>query len=203
VTATLPLDTPVPLWTASGPRVIGLDLSLTGTGIAGDGWADTLSPPPRRAAHRDKKDKVRDQQLRTAYNHERIAWIRGALVDRYLHGVQLVVMEGLAFDAHDTDRQNAGLSWMVRHLLWGKGIPYALVPPATLKQFVTGTGAAGKDLMRELVADWFPWFAGDDNAADATGLMAMGHAHMGAPFSPVLDLQRVALSNVVWPEAAR
>lgn len=206
MTATLPFDLAarVSLPAGGGPRVIGLDLSLTGTGVAGLGWADTLTPPARGARHRDRKDKDRDQQLRTEYNHQRLDWIRSQLVDRYLNAdVELAVIEGLAFDAHDTDRQNAGLSWMVRHLLWGRNIPYALVPPATLKQFVTGNGSADKPRMKSTIGDWFGWFNGDDNAADATGLMAMGRAHLGVPFSPLGDVQRVALGKVVWPEVAR
>jgi len=180
------------------PKVLGLDLSLTCTGVAGNGWTDTIEPVKRGAAHRDRKNKTRDAQLRTAYNHERLSAIHRTL--RTLLPADLVVMEGLAFDAHDTDRQQAGLSWNVRHFLWSHDVPYAVVPPSTLKQFVTGTGAADKALMSELIADWFPWFDGGHDEADAAGLMAMGYAHLGLPLGPMLDHQRTALDAVTWPE---
>jgi hypothetical protein len=181
------------------PKVLGLDLSLTAPGLACDGWAETLTVPHRVGPHRKRKDPREEAHARVEFVHYRIQWIRMSLAD-YLAGVSLVVMEGLAFDSHDTDRQNAGLSWQVRHDLWRRGIPYAVVPPTSLKQFVTGSGAADKALMVELVSDWFSWFDGDDNAADAVGLMAMGMAHLGCPLGVQQPHQDTAMSRVHWPE---
>ena len=181
-------------------KVLGIDPSLTSTGLAGRGWTATIKPAHRSRVHRDRDDDSNDARLRTAYNHQRITTITSQL-DDYLTGVDLVVMEGLAYDAHDTDRQLAGLSWILRDRLFRRAIPYALVPPSTLKQFVTGNGAAGKDLMWSLVTDWFDWFDGDTHdEADAAGLMAMGHAHLGAPLGPLMEHQVTALGKVVWPE---
>lgn len=56
------------------PRVIGLDLSLTSTGVAGGGWAEELRPGPRRS-------------------HERMAWLRGH-IHALTGGAHLVVVEG-------------------------------------------------------------------------------------------------------------
>ncbi|KPC65373.1 hypothetical protein, partial [Streptomyces chattanoogensis] len=181
-------------------KVLGLDLSLTSTGIAGRGWTTTIKPANRSRTHRDRSNPTNDARLRTAYNHQRLTAITSQL-DDYLTGVDLVVIEGLAYDAHDTDRQLAGLSWIVRDRLWRRGISYAAVPPSTLKQFVTGTGAADKALMWGMVTDWFAWFDGTTHdEADAAGLMAMGYAYLGDPLSPVLEHQATALSKVVWPE---
>lgn len=185
---------------ADAPKVIGLDLSLTAPGVAGNGWAETLTSPVRPGTEwRKRKNPAEEARVRTGYRHHRIQWIRESL-HPYLTGARLVVMEGLSFDSHDTDRQNAGLSWLVRHDLWRRGIPYALVPPSCLKQFVTGNGSADKALMVEMVADWFDWFDGDDNAADATGLWAMGATHLGARLGPLLPTQESALATVDWPE---
>ncbi|WP_346536973.1 hypothetical protein [Micromonospora sp. DPT] len=182
-------------------KVVGLDLSLTCTGVAGNGWTDTIRPEPRRAAFRDRKDKTRDAQLRTVYQHGRISAIRERLGD-FAHFADLVVIEGIAFAAKDTDRQTAGLNWMARHWLWTWNVPYAVVPPSTLKQFVTGLGDADKDLMTKFIGDWFGWFDGGHDEADAAGLMAMGYAHLGMPLGPVLDHQTTALSKAQWPDLA-
>jgi Holliday junction resolvasome RuvABC endonuclease subunit len=169
--------------------VLGLDLSLTGCGVAGDGWADTITFPPRKR-----------REDRTDYSHRRLAHIKTSLRD-FLTGVQFVAMEGLSYDSYDTNRQSAGLAWIVRHdLLWARGIPYALVPPANLKQYVTGSGAADKTQMVAAIQGWFPWFDGDDNAADAAGLHAMACDWLGQPAVEVPPKQRKALDGCEWPE---
>ncbi|WP_051723713.1 hypothetical protein [Micromonospora chokoriensis] len=183
----------------TAPKVLGLDLSLTCTGVAGNGWTDTIEPVKRGAAFRDRKDKTRDRQLRDAYRHHRLRTIRQPM-SAYLGCADLVVMEGLAFDAHDTDRQQAGLSWMVRDSLWHWEVPYAVVSPSVLKQFVTGDAFASKDDVKATIADWFAWFDGGHDEADAAGLMAMGYAHLGMPLGPLLEHQVTALGKAAWPE---
>lgn len=203
-------------------KVIGLDLSLTATGVAGAGWADTLTPPPapkRNAAWKRLTDPERDLATR-AYQHERLQWILVKLADWIPHPDDepcLVVLEGLSFDSHDTARQSAGLSWMVRHSLWRDGVPYVLVPPSSLKLYATGSGNAGKEQMLAAARRHFDWFDGDDNAADAAWLAAMGydaldrpvavpnhgyrHRAMGGAFWPVLDaLRPPAVVDVPLPE---
>ncbi|MCG5460827.1 hypothetical protein MED01_004253 [Micromonospora sp. MED01] len=186
----------------TAPKVLGLDLSLTCTGVAGNGWTDTIEPVKRRADFRDRKDPIRDAQLRTAYNHGRLNAIRERLAD-FVFGADLIVIEGIAYAAKDTERQIAGLNWMARQWLWNWGFPYAVVPPYTLKHFVTGIGDADKDLVTKFIADWFPWFDGGHDEADAAGLMAMGYAHLGMPLGPMLDHQVTALSKAQWPDVAR
>ncbi|SRR6266498_755952 len=173
-------------------RVLGLDLSLTAAGVAGIGWAETLKYPVRAPT-----------PMTADYRHRRIAWLRVSLADRWLAGTQLAVLEGLAYDAHDTDRQNAGLSWIIRQTLWQNGVPYALVPPSCLKQYATGKGAgpaADKASVTAAVRSYWPKFDGDDNAADAAVLAAMGAHHLGWPLWPVPKTQAAVLANITWPE---
>jgi len=187
--------------TRATPRVLGLDLSLTAPGVAGNGWADTLTPPTRVGVWRRRRNPDEEAAARVAFDHHRVDWILHTLTDLYLTPrPALAVVEGLAFDSHDTDRKNAGLSWMVRHLLWRLDIPYALVPPTVVKQYITGSGAADKGRMVSAVAGLFDWFDGDDNAADATGLMAMGMARLGCPVTPEPPYRAGALAKVPWPE---
>lgn len=54
-----------------------------------------------------------------------------------------------------------------------------MVPPTTLKKFVTGKGNAEKSLMiREVYKRW-GFDAADDNQADAVGLLQVGRAVIG------------------------
>jgi Holliday junction resolvasome RuvABC endonuclease subunit len=166
------------------PRVIGLDLSLTGTGVASNlGWADVITPGARRG-------------------HPRLHHLRAEIVDRCKNAT-LVVVEGPAYGAKgDAYHQLAGLWWLITHALWDRDTPTAIVPPANLKRYATGRGVAGKDdIMRE-VSRRFPWFGGGNNAADALVLAAMGAEHLGHPMVAMPQAHRAALAGVVWPEMA-
>lgn len=167
-------------------KVLGVDLSLTCTGIAGDGWTDTVKPPAK---------------LR---GHERLHHIRNTLVDRYLAGVTLVVVEGPSYGNQGSSRQQghherAGLWWIVTHTLWTRGTPFAVAPPAARAKYATGKGNAGKaDVVRE-VTRRFPWFRGGEDEADALVLAALGADWLGAPMVAMPALHRAALTGCDWP----
>lgn len=164
-------------------KIIGVDPSLTCTGVAGNGWADTIPTGKQRGM--DRVDYI--------YRH---------LLD-YTRSADLVVLEGLAYNGHDTKRQLAGLNWLIRYQLWRGGIAYAVVPPSNLKTYATGVGGgrfAGKSEVTAAVRAWFPWFAGDHNAADAAVLCAMGHDRIGRPLVQVPARHRSGLVGCEWPE---
>ncbi|MGH3998062.1 MAG: hypothetical protein ACRDTJ_11435 [Pseudonocardiaceae bacterium] len=170
------------------PRVLGLDLSLTGTGVA-DGGAAT-----RTVFAGDRRDEAR------------LDWIVTEVFDRYLDRLwlpDLVVMEGLSYGSTGGKAaERAGLHWLIRVGLHTLGVPCAVVPPATLKVFATGKGSADKTAMAISALKRAGVEFGDDNQCDAWWLRAMGLAHLGAP---VVDLPMAhlrALGKVAWPEVA-
>lgn len=186
------------------PKVIGLDLSVSCTGVAGNGWA-TIIPTPAYTKKKNQ-DPVQEECKRLANHHDRIYKIMTTLVDQYFFEIDLVVMEGLAFDSKDFDRQNAGLAWIVRHHLHRTGIPYALVPPSNVKMYATGSGAADKRQVLQAVESWFPGLTANfpkrqkDNAADAMVLAAMGYDRLCHPLESVKPLRRQeALGKGFWP----
>jgi crossover junction endodeoxyribonuclease RuvC len=163
--------------------VIGLDLSLTRTGVAGHGWTAVIKPGDKRRGH------------------ERIQYLRDGIAD-YTRNADLVVIEGLAFDGHDTKRQNAGLSWMTRHDLWRRDVPYGTVPPSNLKQYVSGKGSAPKEQGRTLLAELLPWITERTtlDESDAAGLVLMGYDAAGQPIVTLPDKpNRAALRGAAWP----
>ncbi len=166
----------------SDPKVLGVDLSITCTGLAGPGWTDTIRPPKK------------------ACIHDRMDVVVGTLTDRFLTGVDLVVVEGLAMAAHDTNRQIAGLNWIVRRELWKRRVPFASVPPMTLKAFATGKGNSDKAAMVLATARRFPDFAGGEDESDAVWLMAAGREWLGAPVVELPQVQRAVLAKVEWPD---
>ena len=185
---TLPLNLPGVATTVTpggGPRILGLDLSITCTGLAGPGWTETIKPSKKLDTLARMDVVVRE------------------LTDRFLAGVELVALEGIAMAAHDTNRQIAGLNWIVRRELWKRGVPFASVPPMTLKQFIAGKGNASKaDVVRE-VTRRFDWFAGGEDEADAVVLAAMAADRAGSPMAFLPKAQRdAAMAKVAWPELA-
>lgn len=184
------------------PKVIGLDLSIACTGVAGDGWTEII--PTKGYIKKKSGSFVQEERNRLTRHHERIALILSTVVD-FVRGSDLVVMEGLSFNAYDTDKQSAGLAWMVRHHLYKNDIPYALVPATSLKLYATGHGGASKQDVIAAVESWYPGTAAShppgqrDNAADAAVLAAMGREWMGMAAGNVQRVRSEALGGCVWP----
>jgi Holliday junction resolvasome RuvABC endonuclease subunit len=168
----------------STPRVYGLDLSLTSTGIASNaGWADVIRPAAK---------------LR---GHERLAFLRTEILDRSA-GADLIAVEGPAFGAKGSAyHQLAGMWWLITHALWRRNDRVAIVPPSNVKRYATGKGNANKDdIMRE-VSRRFDWFQGGNDSADALILASLAADHLGVPMVVMPQTHRTALSGVEWPAA--
>ena len=168
------------------PRVIGLDLSLTSTGVASSlGWTRRITTKPTDytttfARLREIRSRVRD-------------CVRNA---------DLVVVEGLALGSQTGQHlTRAGLWHLVMESVDAAGIPWTEVPPATLKRYATGKGVAPKDEVLLSVARRFPdWDVTNADEADALVLAAMGADHLGHPLVEMPATHRSALDKVAWPE---
>ena len=152
-------------------RVVGLDLSLTGTGIASIGEfgfdaVETIKTPAAKIKGHDRLAKILDQ------------------ITSHVLGADLVVVEGPSFGSQgDALHQMGGLWWMVSHRLWRLGVPYRVASPSQVKKYATGKGGgpdAGKDAVVIAVTKRYPE-AGvkDNNQADAVVLAAIGRRLLG------------------------
>lgn len=145
--------------------IVGLDLSLTGTGIAsaipfGEPFVRTLDPRTRRG-------------------YERISFIRDSVLQATKES-SLVVIEDLSFGSNDPSAQErAGLSYLIRYALWRQNVGFVMVAPTSLKKFVTSSGAAKKENMILEVFKRWGFSAKDNNQADAYGLMRIGMVLQG------------------------
>lgn len=179
------------------PKVIGLDVAMGITGVAGEGWTDYV------------KAKGQSQ-------HSRFEQQLAGIADHTRH-VALVVIEGAAY-GHNNQGADAlaAMRWMVRHDLWKRRIPYAVVTPGQRMIYAVGTaaptdpdtgkrlkGTALKGALRDAVATTYG-IATEGEArydeADAYILMAMGLHWLGWPLKVVPDSHRRALDAVRWPE---
>lgn len=168
-------------------RVVGLDLSLTSTGVSDGitGYAyQTTGDAPTEARMWALMDRVEGFVTCPA------GWTRTRT------RADAVVIEGAAFGAKgDAVDQLAGLRWIVRTRLYSLGIPFAVVTPSALKKYTTGDGRAGKpemvralntrhgiDLTVHKVKE------GRYDIADAYALAAMGYDWLGQPLQVLTSL---------------
>jgi Holliday junction resolvasome RuvABC endonuclease subunit len=150
-------------------KVMGLDLSLSGTGliVLEDGKLLEQKLIKSKPFGEKPVDELR-----------RLNYIAGE-IDLYLvrHAPSLVAIEGLAFGITKTTSimQLAGLNYLVRRMLHAYGFEFVLVAPSTLKKFITGKGSGPKDIMMLESYKRYGVSFGDNNLADGFGLAQMAH----------------------------
>jgi Holliday junction resolvasome RuvABC endonuclease subunit len=149
-------------------RVVGIDQSYTGFGYSVDGVAKKRSFP----AGRYQNDTHRLSGIRDWFTQ----WLT---LHHNSAGVDLVVMEGYA-NAAKFGREVAGeLGGVVKLAVWDVLLHEPLiVPPTSLKKFVSGSGGAKKNTMLlHVYRKWGQEFS-DDNQADAFALEMFGLAYI-------------------------
>lgn len=173
------------------PRVIGIDPSLTATGIASSlGWCRRIG-----------QDDVTKLPV----------WARADalvdLADRIVEEVgdaELVVAERVAAaKAYGGASERAGLFWLIARRLRSREIPFVEATPQHGKIYATGNGNASKKQVIAGVRHWWPHYSigSDDNLADAVTFCAMGADELGHPLAaePMPATHRRALAGVTWP----
>jgi len=141
----------------------GIDLSLTGTGFV----------------NIDNKSKIIDQELIVTKPNvqieERLLSIRNT-IENLLHkeSTESIYLEGLSFASKGQSiMELAALHYFIRIYLFENKLKYKVIPPTSLKKFVTGKGQAKKNLMLlKVYKKWGVEFQ-DDNICDAYSLSRM------------------------------
>lgn len=161
-----------PLISAPSPKkILGLDLSLTGTGWVLDDNL-TLTSGLIDTDKMEGLDRM-DHILKNIMNL--IVHPNGWLSSDFL-----VVVEDFSFASKGASLfQIAGLGYLIRHWLWTEEIPYKLVAPTMLKKFASGTGNCDKNvILKEIYKRWGADI-NDDNIGDAYVLSRIGRAQAG------------------------
>jgi|SRR5690554_1256851 len=168
-------------------KAVGLDLSLVSTGVAAVVPAGTWTTVVRVPTELPTMDRLRQ--------------IRQRVMD-LARGADLVVVEGLALHSQTGQHlTRAGLWHLVMERVDAAGIPWAQVPPASLKRYATGRGNAPKDqVLAAVLARFGVTTARGHDEADALILAAMGADHMGSPVVTMPPRHRDALRAVAWPD---
>lgn len=174
-------------------RIVGVDPSLTATGIActcGTSVFTTRKRGPERLFEIAMEVRSHATGVCTELgNHSGV-----------------VVLEGYSYASANQAHQLGELGGVVRVELWRCQIPYVEIPPALLKRFATGKGNAGKDEMLAAAIRRFSFEGSGNNEADAFLLQEMGrHAYWRNEVEllkpmPTLSYMREAVGKVTWPE---
>ena len=161
--------------------IIGLDLSLTATGVAFLASDGTCSTSTLKSAPSESEEY-------------RLSTCKAQIME-VLVKIQpsLVVMEGLSFGSNDPSaQQRAWLHWAVRLNMWRRTMPFQVVSPSSLKKFAAGAGNAKKEQMMLEVFKRWNVTAADNNQADAAAL-----AYLGATLTGLRECDNQAQREVI------
>ncbi len=156
-------------------KIIGMDVSSSATGIVAN-WEFPLSTKGEGGEFwfRLLRDKKNEQDTQAS----RIVRIVDQLI-QLARGADLVVLEGLATQMWGP---NMILYFLFGHLiamLYLADLKYIVVPPLTLKKFVTGSGAGPKDQVTKEIYRRWGFDAQTSHEADAFGLYQFGRCYLG------------------------
>ena len=160
-------------------RLVALDLSLTATGVVSANGPSVI--------------KGYDQGMRRLHSIRQRIFQAVADAD-------VVVIEGYSFGSGMRAHTLGELGGVVRLMLFDNEIPFAVVPPANLKQYACGKGNASKDDVFAAAIRRLDYPGRSKDEADALWLYAMAADHYGLLAKPVVPAShRAALQKVTWP----
>ncbi|MGV9742840.1 crossover junction endodeoxyribonuclease RuvC [Nocardia farcinica] len=183
--------------------VIGIDPSLTGTGLA-------------ILTHRPGRDSI-DTQLHTfastgrrsdtwAQRYQRLIRLRGNVMAAVPRTTTLAVIEGPSYASTGTGQHDRAWYWgLLYGALSSLGIPVAVCPPKTRAKWVCDNGNAGKADVAAAVSRLWPLveWRGDDQA-DALCHASIGAQHLRMPVPyRVLERHKLAIAKIEWPTSVR
>jgi crossover junction endodeoxyribonuclease RuvC len=165
------------------PSVIGLDLSLSSTGIC-------------------SKEGFFAYQAKTK-GMERLVEIRdGVMLVVAAQEDPVVMVEGYSFSSRNSQSHALGeLGGVVRVALYEAGVPYIDVPPTSRAKFATGKGNASKSEVVSSVSarTGIAWVGrGSDDMCDAWVLREMGLARSGESEYDWPAVNMTALDKIDW-----
>lgn len=171
--------------------VVGLDLSLTSTGVV---IVDGGVAVTRLVRSSGAKSATLTQRA------VRIDRLASSIVAGVPFGALVVVEQPAYGQTTGSHHDRSGLWWLVTRALILGGWTVVEVTPGGLKKYATGKGNASKDtVLAAVVKRYLDIDVTDNNIADALVLAAMGARHLGTPIEQSLPLANLsALDAVRW-----
>lgn len=166
--------------------VVGLDLSLTSTGICHGKSMQAISSKLKGV---ERLVDIEEAVMRFLYNETE-------------HETPCVIVEGYSFGSKNSQAHSIGeLGGVIRRALHIEQIPFVVVPPTVRAKFATGKGNASKgEVLSSISArTGIVWSGpGADDMCDAFILEECGLTHIGRPRYQWPALNMSALDKVDW-----
>lgn len=175
-------------------RILGIDPSLTGTGLAPLDTNDHLVIPVELITSSGTKDATLDDR-----RHRLLTIVETIVYKAVDHDSDLVVIEAPAFSRNNSGTwDRAGLWWLTITRLAEARMPVAQVPPTVRAKYATGKGNAAKGAVIDAVTRRYPHVkhGGNDNLCDALVLAAIGARLAGHPIDELPKAHLDALAKV-------
>lgn len=144
---------------------LGLDISLTATGVctmntdSGVIEANTIAT-----------DTLRGEA--------RLSFIYDKLMQQIIDHIDFACIEGYSYNSQGKQFELGEAGGIARLVLAQKKINFKVIPPQSLKKFVTGNNNADKDEMMQTIINEHKQKFDDDNQYDAYGLATIAqHIH--------------------------
>lgn len=179
-------------------KVVGLDLSLTGSGVAAIYSRDTGETGVYVQEY-GSKPTTADLAARGARLRKVATPVLNAC-----QGANLVVIEDLFMGAGTgAQLDRAGLWWIIVNSLTANGLPVVAVTNNHLKMYAVGKGGGkGTDkdaVLAQVIRRYLTVDIKSNNTCDALVLAAMGARHLGFPVEGSLpDTHLRAMGAVKW-----
>jgi len=163
-------------------RILGLDLSIAGTGIC--------------LPDEDQGFRAWTLKLDPNIGDFRLGIIRRA-IRAQLPGIDFAVIEDLPRNAMNA-APTAMVQGIARDEMNEAGVPYVKVVPSTLKLYATGHGKSDKRKMVASMREATGIKPDTHNAADAFWLWQLGMDRVGTPVCVIPAARRHRLDVVDW-----
>jgi crossover junction endodeoxyribonuclease RuvC len=187
-------------------RVIGLDLSLTSTGVA-EITTDDHGVTDHRTWTIESNGRAHPTWEQRAARLDRLVdRIVGDVLDLddglQTAGVDVALIEGHVTGAPGDPHDRSGLWWLVYRELRAYGVPIGVFAPSTRMKYATGNGRASKLQVVSAMSRRWPldMIANDDEWDALVGAELAAH-RVGLPMPHTLTKeQRACLGAVTWPD---
>ena len=170
--------------------VVGIDLSLTGTGVT------IIDSEIHTALFGAKGHKDDTLQMRA----ERLELLFAQIVNVIPENAFVVIEQPAYSRTQGSQHDRSGIWWLIVHHLY-QFHDVVEVVPSTLKKYATGKGNASKDeVLAAVVRRYLDVNVTDNNVSDSLVLAAIGARFLGRPLEDELPTANLgAMTAIQWP----
>lgn len=168
---------------------VGIDLSLTATGLARVDTGDRLVIEVATVVSKPGPDR-----MRLTDRAARLDAVTTAVVE-FTADADVAAIEGPALAARNagSGHDRSGLWWRVVQTLLDSGITVVQIAPSTRAKYATGSGSAGKDkVLLAVERRWPNAIVANNNEADAVALVSIAARLAGAPIEDSMPAANLA-----------